>query len=304
MLDQILLRNVPLFDSADRHASGSVTRRVIDMARSVEDSSLRKEEKRADNAEIKVWDFLVARLAAQDSRIAKKNGTCFTSFVKDDPRLKQKMQFGSPAMETLTRNLSTIVRELNDEFRLQYEYDDVYQVKSFNLVSPDLPAADDAKRERYQVRAFTNALHPEYNGLNPFEVKVAEALDTLGLTWCRNPSKTGYGIPIPEIGAGTANFYPDFLLWTPKCLWAIDPKGAHLVNDAIRTKLMGLQEVDEIPLKIRVALILEGEYLLGPNDRPQKQGPTGCTLVFKRNAKIVVKPYANPVLLVEALVKI
>jgi len=114
---------------------------------------------------------------------------------------------------------------------------------------PDLQTDDFAKRERYRVRQFSNGMHREYNGLNSFEVEVAEALDTLGMQWCRNPAKTGYGIPIPVIGEGTSNFYPDFLLWSDKCLWAIDPKGAHLVNDAIHTKLMGVSDVDDLPLK-------------------------------------------------------
>jgi hypothetical protein len=50
--------------------------------------------------------------------------------------------------------------------------------------------------------------------------------------------------------------------------------------------------------------VLEGEYLLGASERPPKQGPHGCTLIFKRNSKVVAKPYANPALLIEALAKI
>lgn len=300
-LDQILLENVPLFAPEALRAPGRVSTRVLDLRRNVEDNTLKKEELRDDNAEITAWDYLVARLASQDSRVAKKNSTCFTPFVKSDPRLKQKMQFGSPAMETLNRNLSNILKRLNDEFRLEYEPDQVYQVKPFNLVSPDLQPDDPAKRERYRVRRFNNALHPEYNGLNPFEVQVAEALDTLGMEWCRNPAKTGYGIPIPEIGQGTTNFYPDFLLWTPTCLWAIDPKGAHLANDAIREKLMGLDDVEGLPLKIRVALILEGEYELGDGNRPQPRGKKGSTLIFKRNGRVRAKHFPSPTALVADL---
>jgi hypothetical protein len=224
-----------------------------------------------------------------------KNSTCFTPFVKTNPRLKQKLQLGSPAMETLNQNMSNIIKRLNDEFRLEYEPDEVYEVKPFNLVSPDLQADDLAKRERYRVRSFSNALHEEYNGLNPFEVQIAEALDKLGLEWCRNPSNTGYGIPIPEIGEGTNNFYPDFLLWSsPSCLWAIDPKGKHLVNDAIFNKLIGVSDVDGLPIKIRVALVLEGEYVLGANDRPQRRSGDGCTLIFKRNVGVRAKHFKTP----------
>lgn len=300
-LDQILLSNVPLFASEALRAPGRVSTRVLDLRRNVEDSTLQKEEWRHDNAEISAWDYLVARLAAQDSRVAKKNSTCFTPFVKSDPRLRQKMQFGSPAMEDLNNRFTNILKQLNDEFRLEYEPDQVYEVKPFNLVSPDLQIDDSGKRERYRVRRFTNALHAEYNGLNPFEIKVADALDTLKLEWCRNPSNTGYGIPIPEIGQGTTNFYPDFLLWTPTCLWAIDPKGKHLANDAIREKLMRLDEVEGLPLKIRIALVLEGEYELKDGDRIMPRSKKGCTLIFKRNGRVRAKLFATPKALVADL---
>lgn len=282
-LDKILIDNVPLFDPSELKAPGRVTTRVIDMRRSKEDGSLFKQERRDDNAEIRVWDYLTARLAAIDNRVVGKTGTRFSSNVKENPRMKQRMQMGSPAMNTLNTNLTTIVKLLNDEFLLEYEYDFKYTVKPFNLVSPDLQTDDDAKRERYRVRTYKNALHEEYNGLNPFEAKLADALDTLNMDWCRNPSKTGYGIPIPEVGEGTTNFYPDFLLWSGKCLWAIDPKGKHLLNDAIRTKLMGVSDVDDMPLKIRVAFVVEGKWELGVDNRPKQVNKEGCTLIIKQN---------------------
>lgn len=300
-LDQILLDNVPLFAPEQLHAEGKVTTKVLDLKRNVEDGTLSREEKRDDNAEIRVWDYLVARLAAIDGRLAHKGGTIFAPFVKSKPAMRQKMQFGSPAMEMLNRNLADIQQRLNAEARLEYEQDLEWQIKPFNLVSPDLQTTDAAKRERYRVRRFQNALHEEYNGLNPFEVLVAQALDSLGRDWCRNPSRTGYSIPIPEIGEGTANFYPDFLLWGAKELWAIDPKGAHLANDAIRNKMMGVCDVDDLPLKIRVALVLQGQYVLGADDRPMPRGKNGCTLIVKRSGIVKAKPFASPSLLVADL---
>lgn len=300
-LDQILLSNVPHFAPEALRAQGKVHTRVLDLATSKEDLSLNKEEVREDNADISVWEYLVSRLGAQDSRIARKNGTCFTPFVKNNEKMRQRMQFGSDAMKHLNTAIPNIVRLLNDEFRLVYEYDEVYDVKPFNLVSPDLYFEDEIKREKYKVVTFSNALHPEYNGLNAFELEIAEALDGTGLSWCRNPSKTGYGIPIPEIGEGTTNFYPDFILWTDKCLWAIDPKGAHLINDAIFSKLMGISDINEIPLKIRVALVLHGNYILGPNGRPMQQGKEGCTLIYKRNVGVRAKYFSSAAALVKDL---
>lgn len=301
LLDKILLDNVPLFQESELHAPGLISTRVLDLRNNTEDSALQTQEQRSNNTEILVWEYLIARLSSLDSRIARKNGTCFTPFVKMDPRLRQKIQFGCAAMATLNTNLSNIRQRLNDELRLVYEPDQVYEVKPFNLVSPDLITDDAVKRERYRVRQYTNALHREYNGMNAFEVQIANALDTLSSPWCRNPSKTGYGIPIPEIGQGTTNFYPDFLLWTSKSLWAIDPKGAHLVNDAIYNKIIGVSDVDDLPLKIRVAFILEGEYKLGMNQRPQQMGKLGCTLIFKSNVGVRAKHFASADLLVKQL---
>jgi type III restriction enzyme len=300
-LDQILLDAVPKFAPEDLRAPGRISTRVLDLRLNQEDGTLSHEEKRDDNAEIRVWDYLIFRLSAIDSRVAKKNGTCFSHLVKSDPRMRQKMQFGSVAMGMLSNNLTTVLKRLNDEFSLQYEPDQVYELKPFNLVSPDLQSDDPAKRERYRVRQFKNSLHHEYNGLNPFEVAIAEALDSLGRDWCRNPSKTGYGIPIPEIGQGTTNFYPDFLLWSPSCLWAIDPKGAHLMTDAIFNKLMGVSDVDDLPLKVRVALIVEGQYEIGASGRPQERGKDGCTLIWKRNVGVRAKHFASPLALVADL---
>lgn len=215
--------------------------------------------------------------------------------------MKQKIQYGSDAMRQLSDRLPTIKQRLNAEFRLEYEPDQVYRIKPFTLVSPDLKTDDLKKRERYAVRPYVNALHAEYNGMNPFEVEVAAALDKLGQSWCRNPSRTGYSIPIPVLGEGTTNFYPDFLLWGKKCLWAIDPKGAHLLTDAIYTKLLGVSDVEGLPTKIRVALISEGQYILGPNDRPQKQGTDGCTLIWKENGIVKFKHFPSPVQLVASL---
>ena len=279
-LDNVLTTHIAEFAPEARRAPGRVKTRVFDMRRNAEDGSLEREERRTDNAEIRVWKYLLDRLGAIDARIASKNSNCFTPFVQDEPALKQKMQYGSPAMQAINQSLDAIRQELNGLFRLEYEPDDPYELGSFNLVAPDLKTDDETKRERYRVRQYQHALHAQYNGLNSFEVKVAEALDTLGLDWCRNPSKTGYYIPIAELGEGTTKFYPDFLLWTPKCLWVIDPKGPHITNDAIHNKLLGVSDVDGMPIKVRVALTLQGRYVLGPNNRPQKQSSDGYTLIF------------------------
>ncbi|HDZ0445326.1 TPA: DEAD/DEAH box helicase family protein, partial [Klebsiella pneumoniae] len=130
ILDQILLSNVPLFSDESLRSKGKMHTRVLDLANSCEDLDLNKEETKDDNADISVWEYLVSRLGTYDNRIARKSGTCFTPFVKNDPKMKQRMQFGSDAMLQINNNLSNIIRLLNNEFHLEYEYDDIYAVKS------------------------------------------------------------------------------------------------------------------------------------------------------------------------------
>jgi type III restriction enzyme len=293
VLDQILLDNTSLFAAEALKAPGKVLTRVLDLRNNNEDDSLKSEEQRNDNAEIKIWNFIIDRLSAIDSRIAQKNGSCFTPFVKEDPKMKQTMQFGSQAMQAVNLSIINIQQQLNTEFRLEYEADQTYTVKPFNLVNPNLISDDERKRDYYRVRKYKNAIHSEYNGMNNFEVKIADALDKLNLTWCRNPSKVGYSIPIPEIGLGTTNFYPDFLLWSNKCLWAIDPKGEHLLNDAIYSKLLGVADIEGLSTKIRVAFVLEGTYVLIENARPLRQSKNGVSLIWKERGKIRVKQFLN-----------
>ncbi|XGG40645.1 DEAD/DEAH box helicase family protein [Klebsiella pneumoniae] len=120
ILDQILLSNVPLFSDESLRSKGKMHTRVLDLANSCEDLDLNKEETKDDNADISVWEYLVSRLGTYDNRIARKSGTCFTPFVKNDPKMKQRMQFGSDAMLQINNNLSNIIRLLNNEFHLEY----------------------------------------------------------------------------------------------------------------------------------------------------------------------------------------
>lgn len=46
-----------------------------------------------------------------------------------------------------------------------------------------------------------------YTDLNKLELAFARALDETGHDWCRNPSRSGYGIPLITLGA-TRTFYP------------------------------------------------------------------------------------------------
>jgi hypothetical protein len=176
-------------------------------------------------------------------------------------------------------------------------------VAPFKLIAPDVVGVSEAQREKYKVRRYNNAVHAEYNGLNPFEVKVAGALDCLDLPWCRNPvGKYGYRIPIPELGSDTTSFFPDFLLWAKNGVWAIDPKGKHLREAAVTQKLLDLSGVQGMKHRVRVALVLEGSYVNNNGTFVKTAGRTGYTLIRRRTTGPRADSYNSLSALFRALV--
>ena len=242
-LDKIILDSVPLFADRALQAQGTIRTRVFEMTELQEAVELRTESQRIANDTVTPWEFLSVRLGAIDARIVNDNGTIFSGTLKDNEKLKQPMQFGSDAMGVLANAVPQIKEKLNEKFLLKgLGRHGVYEVKPFKLVSPDIDSGTEAYLQKYKVRSFKYSLHSEYNGFNQFELAVAEALDTLSKPWCRNPvGKDGYKIPIQELGSDTIWFYPDFLLWSkPNEVWAIDPKGKHLLEAAVTHKLLDL----------------------------------------------------------------
>lgn len=107
-----------------------------------------------------------------------------------------------------------------------------------------------------KAQAFENSLYERYAGLNKFETPFASALDSVGLTWHRNPSNGGFRIPLLSEG-DSASFSPDFLVWKGKLVFCLDTKGAHLLTDAVARKLFDIQ--DEGTTKILTRFISEGK---------------------------------------------
>lgn len=107
-------------------------------------------------------------------------------------------------------------------------------------------------------KVFKNAAHDAYDqdDFNPLEGIFAETLDKRRLVWCRNPSRSGYSIPLPTPGR-TLNFYPDFLVWKAKDVYAIDTKGAHLHADAMR-KLVSIKAASASSPRVFVRFVYEG----------------------------------------------
>ena len=304
-LDRIVLDHVPLFADKALTAQGSIKTRVFEMSELQEAVELRTESRRTANDTITPWEFLSVRLGAINSRIVNDSGTIFSGTLKDDEKLKQPMQFGSDAMGTLANAIPQIKEKLNEKFLLKgLGRHGIYTVKPFKLVSPDIDSGTEAYREKYKVRSFKHSLHAEYNGFNPFELQVADALDSLGKPWCRNPvGKDGYKIPIQELGSDTIWFYPDFLLWAKQNeVWALDPKGKHLLEAAVTHKLLDLGSLKNITPSIRVGFILEGSYTIDQQGVFSKSGREGFTLVRKPGTKPKAMHFSNLKALVTELI--
>lgn len=301
-VDAILVDSLISYVPADLQADGTVTTRVVDTKNLMEDEALRTSERRDNNASVSVFNFLISKLLSQDKRFEGR----YNSKISDEAVMRQRLQFGSKAISDMGSKVSTIRDNLNSILRLvpKGRHVGTYTVKPFNLVSPDITNVSELLREKYRVRSYQNAVHAEYNGLNGFEVQVAEALDATGLTWCRNPSLTGYNIPIAEFGAETLNFYPDFLLWTEQEVWAIDPKGTHLRSEAIQTKLFDVTAISGVSTPVRVALLLEGSCTSttpGAWSSDKKAG--GFTLVRRIGNTVKAQPSASLSDLIESLIE-
>lgn len=130
-----------------------------------------------------------------------------------------------------------------------------------------------------EVEPFTNAVHDGYSGLNKsLELPFAKALDTFGLPWARNPSQTGYSMPVVQRGP-TLRFFPDFLVWSDGDVYCIDTKGSHLSDDA-RRKLVSVHRAGPDTPRVFVRFVLNGHVdEHGPT--PNAAGYT--TLTFKPN---------------------
>lgn len=306
ILDNIILSHVPMFADSALQSTGSIKTRVFEMKELKENVNERSERAQVANDVVTPWEFIAARLGAIDSRIVNGNGSIFSANLKHHEKLTQPMQHGSEAMVNLGNAISAIREDLNDQFQLRgLGKHGGFDTKPFNLVSPDIETASDSYRLKYKVRPFENSLHPEYNGFNPFELKVALALDDLGLPWCRNPANpTGYRIPIQELGSDTIWFYPDFLLWASDDeVWALDPKGKHLLEAAVIHKLLDVSSIKGISPTIKVGMIVEGKFSIDQQGSFTKSGKDGVTLVRRSGVKAKAMPFASVALLLKSLTK-
>ena len=163
-----------------------------------------------------------------------------------EPKFDARVGVGSKAYLHIVQTAERVVDAYRDNVELVLKRVDPYVVGSV-LVRPD------------DVLRFNNAVHEGYDGLNGFEREFAIALDRTGLRWCRNPSRTGYGIPLITIGS-TSTFYPDFLVWKRSTVFALDTKGGHVLHDAAARKLLRIEPSAGSKRRLVVGLISRGQW--------------------------------------------
>jgi type III restriction enzyme len=127
-----------------------------------------------------------------------------------------------------------------------------------------------------QATTFKHSIHERYSDLNPsLELPFASALDRTKLPWARNPSQSGYSVPLLTAGRST-QFFPDFLIWKGHTVFALDTKGQHILADEASRKLLDIEQVGR-GSKVVIRLISEGKWT-GLDAKRDERGFTVWTM--------------------------
>lgn len=178
----------------------------------------------------------------------------------DDARFDARVGFGSRAHKHLEASAEKVVAAYMDGVVLKQRDVDEY------IVGPILTRRD-------EMEVFENSLHEGYSGLNQLELEFAWALDRVGIDWCRNPSRSGYSIPLISLGP-TRNFYPDFLAWKGDDVFAIDTTGGHLLSEKTNRKLLDIAPPKGSGGRLVVRLVSPGKW----NADLQQEDAAGFTV--------------------------
>lgn len=165
------------------------------------------------------------------------------------PQLNKTACYNSKALEHYREVAQSVVQDYENHVRLSQladAEDEFYAVGSYQ------PSGSVEK-------PFDNAGHPFYdaNAFRGDELAVAKAIDKFGYAWVRNKDRLDYGIPLPIKSGSSSTFYPDFLWWVKKTVWALDPTGQFILNEKVRAKLL------TVPAPLKIALLTKGQ--LNPN---------------------------------------
>jgi type III restriction enzyme len=154
--------------------------------------------------------------------------------IFNGPAYEQRASMGSIAQQVLAERAAAVIDQFERSVELVPNEIEGEQTWKLGPHQPGTPKAIN----------FKHAAHARYGAtsFNVDEREFATVLDGLDIgVWARNSSRgSGYGIELP-IKVGTSNtFYPDFLWWVGDTCYAIDPTGAHILNEKVRGKLLTL----------------------------------------------------------------
>jgi type III restriction enzyme len=185
----------------------------------------------------------------------------------DDPKFDAKIELGSIADETMRKAADEVVSIYLQHIVLRQRIQNPYEVGDI-LVDPT------------NAEKFTHAVHSAYSGLNKtLELPFARELDKTRLRWCRNPSQSGFPIPLLTPGQ-SRTFYPDFLVWKGKVVFAIDTKGEHILESELGRKLLAITPPPKAKLSLVVRLVSPGKW----DKTPQRLSGEGFTVWTLGNA--------------------
>jgi type III restriction enzyme len=190
-------------------------------------------------------NLVVARWLFQRELMRRFQGTLGVA-PTDDPKFDARVGFGSRAHKQIQSIAEAVVNAYIENVYLKQKSVDQYEV------GPALVRKD-------EMETFSNALHEGYSGFNDLESLFAHAIDDTGLSWYRNPSRSGYNIPLISIGP-TRNFYPDFLVWRGKDVFAIDTTGGHLLKEKTGRKLLSIEPAKPTAGRLIVRLVSQGQW--------------------------------------------
>lgn len=179
----------------------------------------------------------------------------------DDAKFDALVELGSPAANVIRKAADEVVQIYLDHVVLRQRLQNPYTVGEI-LVDP------------VSAVTFSHALHSAYSGLNKsLELPFAQELDRTRATWCRNPSRSGFGIPLLSPGA-SKTFYPDFLVWKGKYVFALDTTGEHILESKLGRKLLAIAPHSKAKTQLVVRLISAGRW----NAQPQRESGEGFTV--------------------------
>ena len=151
------------------------------------------------------------------------------------PAYEQRSSAGSLAQKMLAERASSVIDQF--ERSVQLVPNEISGEETWRI-SAHQPGSSD------EIVSYKNAAHARYGmSRNLDEREFADVVDSLNVgIWTRNRARgSGYGIGLPVKVGSSNTFYPDFLWWVGDVCYAIDPTGAHILNEKVRGKLLTVE---------------------------------------------------------------